>query len=117
MTGWLYQMIADKRTSGYWSHEQYQATVCEGKYTTYDVRKLRSKSGKKIQPGDILVLFYAWSGDSKGGIYGWGKVAQYNEERSTIKFRPMRPSDYLKMHPILDDEIKEITKIIRLGYF
>lgn len=116
MTWWLYQMsVKDLRYN--FSHAQYRADVCQGKVTKdWEVGTIRPK-GLKPQKGDMVVLFYAWIGDPEGGICGWGEVTGYDEEGKTIDFEPKKPSDHLKMKPMLDDTVKDITKRIRLGYF
>ena len=112
MAYWLYQMTANKRALTNWSHKEYRATVCEREDTHYNVGTLRSKGGK-IQPGDVIVLFYAPGGnpkDTDAGVCGWGVILAYAPK--TIVFRPIRPSDYLKTKPIWDDTVKEIINEI-----
>ncbi len=114
MTWWLYQMSIYSKKG--WSHDDYEKNVCEGYTTELTVLTIRPK-GLKPQKGDMIVSFFAWAGDPKGGICGWGEVAGYDEEGGTIDFEPKEPSDHLKMKPMLDDRVKDITKRIRLGFF
>jgi len=99
-----------------WPHEEYEAEVREGIPTKRSAWTVRPK-GLKPQKGDMAVLFFAWSGDPKGGICGWAEVLAYDEEGGTIDFEPKEPSDHLKMKPILNDVVKDITKRIRRNMF
>lgn len=110
MTYWLYQMSINSPNG--WSHDDYQKAVCERNVTTRGVWRIQPKD-LKPQKGDMIVLFFAWSGDPKGGICGWGEVMGYDEDEKNIDILPIKPSDYLKMNPILNAKVKDITKRIR----
>ncbi len=114
MTWWLYQMSVNSEKG--WSHDEYEKEVREGYTTKRSVWTIRPK-GLKPQKGDMIVLFFAWTGDPKGGICGWGEVTGYDEEGGTIDIKPKEPSDRLKREPMLDDTVKDITKRIRGGFF
>lgn len=108
MAVWLYQMSAD----GY-SPEEYRETVWEGEVTRWPAGNVRTSSRIKISPGDILIFAFAKTGTREPGLYGWGVVLKYKEEAGNIYFRPSRPSDYLKMNPIWDNEVSNMLDKIR----
>ena len=55
-----------------------------------------------------MVLFYT-GGDP--GIYGWAVILRYEDKE--VYFRPTPPSDYLKMKPLWNNEVKNIIDQIR----
>ncbi len=115
MVCWLYQMSVNSEKG--WSHSEYEKEVREGIPTTGRYAGKVVSEHRKPQKGDMAVLFFAWSGDHKGGICGWAEVLGYDEEQGTIDFEPKEPSDHLKVNPILNDTVKDITKKIRRGFF
>lgn len=116
MAYWLYQMSIHSENG--WSHDEYEKEVREGTSTEgMYALKVRSPSGIKPQKGDMAILFFAWSGDPKGGICGWAEVLQYDEAEETIDLKPREPTDRLKVKPILNETVKDITKRIRRGFF
>lgn len=108
MACWLYQMNAKL-----YSHERYRTEVWEGNLVTnWGIGESKRKP-KEVLPGDIVILFFAKTGASNPGIFGWGIVTLFDKE--VIDFRPASPSDYLKMNPLWDDEISDIIDKIRGG--
>jgi hypothetical protein len=106
MTCWLYQMDAKL-----WPQERYRAEVWEANIITiWKVGKI-TPTGGIPHPGDIVVLFYVEANTADPGIYGWGIVSWC--DGIEINFRPTSPSDYLKMNPAWNDEIKDIISQIR----
>lgn len=105
MAYWLYQM-----SSNIWEPEQYRIEVWEGEHTNWQInRKVPKKSSP--EPGDIMLLFYAPSGETDPGIYGWVVVTRFDGEE--VRFRPSSPSDYMKMNPVWDEDIKDLINEIR----
>jgi hypothetical protein len=64
-------------------------------------------------PGDRIVFFYAPSGGDEPGFYGWAIVLDTYEDERGIYFRPVVPSDHLKMDPWWDDKAKAAADEIR----
>jgi hypothetical protein len=74
----------------------------------------RKISRRHPEPGDTVVFFYAKTGGDDPGFYGWAVVLEWVEEAaSQLRFRPVAPSDRLKMHPWWDDEAKRLAAKIR----
>jgi hypothetical protein len=97
----------------YYSHERYRAEVWEGyPVTNWGIGESKRKP-TEVQPGDMVILFFAKAGAREPGIYGWGIITLFDKE--VINFRPAWPSDYLKMSPLWDDEISDIVDEIRGG--
>jgi hypothetical protein len=67
------------------------------------------------KPGDVVVFFYAPSGGSDPGFYGWAVITEWLpvEDRAEMYFRPVAPSDQLKMFPWWDDEARSLADRIR----
>ncbi len=102
MANWLYQMNA-----GIWRPENYRTEIWENNNTTWTIGKI-SPAGSQPKIGDTIVLFYTVR---DRGIYGWAVILRYEEKE--IYFRPATPSDYLKMNPLWDDDVKNIVDEIR----
>ena len=108
MANWLYQMSKD-----YFSHERYRSEVWEGiQVTNWTIGESKHKPSK-VEPGEIVILFFAKTGAEEPGIYGWGIITFFDKE--VINFRPVAPSDYLKMNPLWDTETSNIVDKIRRG--
>ena len=105
MANWLYQM-----SSNYWSSGSYRLEVWEGQYTNWQIHRKVPKT-RSPEAGDIMVLFYAPAGESNPGIYGWAVVIRFDGEE--VRFMPSTPSDYMKMNPVWDDDVKDIIDQIR----
>lgn len=108
MAHWLYQMSTD-----YFPLNRYRTEVWEETtVTNWHIGESTHKP-TDVQPGEIIILFYAKTGTPDPGIYGWGIVTFF--DREAINFRPVSPSDYLKMNPLWDDDISDIVDGIRGG--
>lgn len=108
MSSWLYQLSTDR-----WSPERYRLEIWEGERWNWSVgtKPLKAPLPK---PGDIVAFFYAPSGGTDPGFYGWAIVLEwYGASDSPLYFRPSAPSDRLKMDPWWDDEAKIIADQIR----
>jgi hypothetical protein len=95
MSTWLYQI--DQKS---WSPERYRLEIWEGQDWAWPVGQ---KNPREREPknGDTVVFFYAPTGGDDPGFYGWAVVLEWFELRSIkqLRFRPVAPSDHLKMHP------------------
>ncbi len=73
----------------------------------------RKASTGSPKPGDRVVFFYAPSGGIEPGFYGWALVLDWHEDERGMYFRPVAPSDHLKMHPWWDAAAKEVADEVR----
>ena len=112
-TMWLHQLNQTE-----WDPRKYRLEIWEGERSRWPVRRMSTKP--RPQPGDSVVFFYAEEGGKeRSGIYGWGVVLQWSEakdekkEDHTIHFRPVAPSDQLKIRPWRDDDEQDIVDKIR----
>jgi len=106
MPMWLYQM--DQKQ---WPPTSYRLDIWEDERWTWPVgRKVSAGSPK---PGERVVFFYAPSGGDEPGFYGWAVVLDWHEDERGMYFRPVSPSDHLKMDPWWDNHAKEIADEIR----
>lgn len=62
-----------------------------------------------------MVFFYAPSGGQDPGFYGWAIIMEWLELESTVelRFRPVSPSDHLKMHPWWNESASRLADAIR----
>jgi hypothetical protein len=95
MSTWLYQIDQES-----WSPERYRLEIWEGQDWAWPVGK-KNPGDKEPQNGDTVVFFYAPTGGHDPGFYGWAVVLEWFELRNIkeLRFRPVAPSDHLKMHP------------------
>ena len=108
MAYWLYQMSTE-----YFSHGRYRTEVWEGTpVTNWGIGESKRKP-TEVLLGDIVILFFARSGAHEPGIYGWGIITLFDKE--VINFRPASPSDYLKMNPLREEEVRDTVDEIRGG--
>jgi len=104
---WLYQM-----SQGQWSPNSYRMDIWEGERWTWPVGKKTSTSSPEA--GDRVVFFYARAGGKEPGFYGWAVVlGWHDEDERGMYFRPVSPSDHLKMHPWWNTEASEIADRVR----
>ena len=108
MTTWLYQ-ISPKE----WSPERYRFELWEGERWAWPVRT-KSSGGELPEAGDVVAFFDSPSGGNDPGFYGWAVVLEWFPGSSTpLAFRPVAPSDYLKMHPWWDNKARMLADAIR----
>lgn len=94
MSVWLYQINQRK-----WKPERYRLEIWEGQDWAWPVGQKLTR-GRTPQAGDTVVFFYAPSGGTDAGFYGWAVVLEWFEASSApLRFRPVAPSDCLKMDP------------------
>jgi hypothetical protein len=93
---WFYQLSED-----YWPPTSYRIDIWENERWSWPVGN-KISAGATPQPGDTIVFFYS-KGCSEPGFYGWAVVLSWeegtNNEKDRLYFRPVSPSDRLKMHP------------------
>ena len=108
MSAWLYQMSLEQ-----WPPSSYRLDVWENERWSWPVGKVQSKG--RPAPGDRLFFFYAPSGGTEPGFYGWAIVLEWpaGDDDTRVRFRPASPSDHLKMCPWWDDEVKSIVNRVR----
>jgi len=112
MATWLYQINQQQ-----WSPERYRVEIWEGERWYWPVGRI-TRGGQHAgdpQPGDTVVFFYAPSGGPDWGFYGWAIVLEWldREGEKGMYFRPVSPSDQLKMHPWRDKEAGALADEIR----
>lgn len=110
MSTWLYQM-----NQKYWNPQRYRIEIWEGQTWQWDV-------GKKITQdhvptaGDIVMFFYAKSGGTEAGFYGWAVILEWltlDDQSNHMTFRPVAPSDHLKMDPWWNVKAEKLADKIR----
>jgi len=109
MAMWLYQM-----NQGQWSPNKYRLDIWEGERWVWPVGK--KLSTESPTPGDRVVFFYAPAGGTERGFYGWAIILDWREDEEgerRMYFRPVAPSDHLKMHPWWDETAKGIADRVR----
>jgi len=106
MAMWLYQM--DQRQ---WPPNSYRIDIWENERWSWPIGR-RATSDRPVR-GDRIVFFYAPSGGAEPGFYGWAIVLDMHDDDRGMYFRPVTPSDYLKMHPWWDATAKALADKVR----
>lgn len=106
MTMWLYQMDQSQ-----WPPNSYRLDIWENERWSWPVG--RKASAASPAPGDRVVFFYAPKGGEAPGFYGWAIVLDWHQDGRGMYFRPVSPSDHLKMHPWWDADAKDIADAVR----
>src|SRR5687767_2565404 len=106
MAMWLYQI-----NQAQWPPTSYRVDIWENERWSWPVGRKASSTSPK--PGDRVVFFYARSGGTEPGFFGWAVVLSWHEDERGMYFRPVSPSDHLKMHPWWDEAAKEIADAVR----
>ena len=109
MAMWLYQL-----TQAEWSVSNYRVDIWEGERWRWDVKKVVG-TDKKPVAGDMICFYYAKAECPAPGFYAWAVILQWVEDGDVrrVYFRPVAPSDQLKMRPWWDDEARRIADAIR----
>jgi hypothetical protein len=100
MATWLHQL-----TQRRWSPSKYRLDIWEGECTDWDDigEVTGSPSHPEPQPGDTVLLVYAPYKCESPGFYGWAVVLKWTasptKKKKRLYFRPVAPSDQLKMRP------------------
>lgn len=118
MRMWLYQLNQTK-----WPPELFRRDIWEGEPWHFRCGQIRGEAAPKL--GDVVVFFYAQTGGSDPGIYGWAVIDRIEKvERDgdggrdledRLYFIPSAPTNHLKMDPWWNGEAKGITDEIRGG--
>lgn len=109
MGTWFYQINAQN-----WPPERYRAEIWEGERWYWPVGSIM-QGRPAPQVGDTVVFFYARTGCQDPGFYGWAVIVEWldREGEKGMYFRPVRPSDWLKMDPWWDEEASRLGDEIR----
>lgn len=91
----------------YWTETQYRLQVWEEAAVVWPAGKIRAVH--RPQPGDRMFCWYAKTGSTAPGLCGWGVVLNYEEPINQISWRPVFPSDLLKMVPLINTGL--VTRI------
>lgn len=106
MSMWLYQL--NQKT---WSPEVFRYEIWENQRWHWTFGQKRGDATPET--GDTIIFFYSPSAGNDPGIYAWAVLEKCDAESSTLYFIPTAPTNYLKMDPWWDDEVKNITDEIR----
>jgi len=106
MRAWLYQMSASE-----WPPERYREEVWEGQPTRWPAGRIAGDDDPA--EGDMFFAWYAKTRCDDPGLYGWGVVVRGMNEFGELHWMPVFPSDYLKMHPLFDEELDSLVAGIR----
>lgn len=114
MGTWLYQLAENE-----WSINNYRLDIWEGERWRWPVGQIRGSESHPQpgypEPGDVV--FFCYTKTSKEpGFCGWAVVQQWEDEGGDKKrfyFRPVAPSDQLKMHPWGDGEAFDLVARVR----
>jgi len=110
MSMWLYQMHQKL-----WEPQRYRVEIWERERWSWAVGRKVGATEELPRPGDTVVFFYAPGGGHDPGFYGWAVITEWlpQDEQDEMYFRPVAPSDHLKMHPWWDAEAKDLADQIR----
>lgn len=108
MSTWLYQLNPTT-----WPPETFRYEIWERERWHWGYGNKRGADEPKT--GDTLVFYYARSGGTDPGIYGWAVVERCDVDSHTLYFIPVAPTDRLKMHPWWDHEMKALSDEVRGG--
>jgi len=98
----------------YWPPERFRIEIWENERWSWAPRKL--SGGGEPQPGDSMAFFYAKAGGIDPGFYGWAVVLEYHkahDDRKKLYFRPVTPTNHLKMYPWWNREAQDIANEVR----
>ena len=115
MAMWFYQFNPD-----IWPPTRFRLDVWENERWRWQVGKGRiTPADGKPEPGEIVVFFYT-GGGPVGGFYGWAVILRWDDKIEDagdpwMHFRPVAPSDRLKMCPWNDARAMDLAKQVRGG--
>lgn len=107
MSTWMYQINPQN-----WSPQRYRLEIWEGEKWAWEVGHKNMK-GHTPEPGDVVVFFNTAAGGKDAGFMGWAVILEWFENGTEMYFRPVAPSDQLKMHPWSDQQAITIANEIR----
>jgi hypothetical protein len=105
MTMWLYQMSQTQ-----WPPNSYRLDIWENERWRWPTG---TRVPKGLEPGDRVAFFYARKGGPEPGFYGWAVVLDLHDDGRGMYFRPVAPSDHLKMDPWWDERAAAIADEVR----
>ena len=109
MSYWFYQINQE-----YWEPERFRIEIWENERWAWNVGTMRG-SGEPA-PGDSVVFFYAKAHGADPGFYGWAVVLEFHtahDDSKKLYFRPVAPTNHLKMHPWWNDEAQDVANEVR----
>jgi hypothetical protein len=108
MSTWMYQIDQQQRPP-----ERYRLEVWDGERWNWPVgRKMPADETPK--PGDIVAFFNSTTRAADPGFYGWAVILEwYQVVPVNMYFRPVAPSDALKMNPWNSGEALALADDIR----
>jgi len=109
MSTWFYQ-VSQKE----WPPQRYRLEIWEGERWAWSVSR-KVTGGRTPEAGDTVAFFQAPSGGNDPGFYGWGVILEWFRDGEKMYFRPVAPSDHLKMDPWWDKEAQALADGIRGG--
>lgn len=108
MSTWFYQ-ISPKE----WSPARYRIEIWEGEKWAWSVGSIAGR-GNVPKAGDTVIFFCSPASGKDPGFYGWAIVIEwYQDSTAPLYFRPVAPSDHLKMHPWWDAKASDLANRIR----
>lgn len=109
MSYWFYQINPQQ-----WEPERFRIEIWENEPWSWTVGKAKL-GGEEPESGDSVAFFYTRQGDDPG-FFGWAVVLGWHKGHDgsrTLYFRPVTPTNHLKMHPWWDDEAKDLADKVR----
>ena len=103
MTMWLYQVNPE-----FWSVEDYRYDSWEGEVNEWMHGNINGD--EYPQRGDTLLVWFDKGAAEEPGLHGWGVVMDLDLLEKSILFRPVFPSDLMKMAPMTEKKIFEIIE-------
>src|SRR4051794_26438942 len=106
---WLYQL-----TQAEWPINSYRLDIWEGERWRWGVKRVVGTEKTPV-PGDTICFYYARADCPAPGFCGWAVVLQWVEEGDArrVYFRPVAPSDQLKMRPWGNEEARKVADAVR----
>lgn len=110
MSYWFYQLNQQR-----WEPERFRIEVWENERWSWTVGRAVF-GGEEPIAGDSVAFFYAPAGGNDPGFFGWAVVLEWHrdhDDNRTIYFRPVSPTNHLKMHPWWNEEARAIADEVR----
>jgi len=107
---WFYQLNQQR-----WPPERFRIEVWENERWSWTVGRAVLE-GEEPKPGDSVAFFYAKAKGSDPGFFGWAIILEWYRDHDGnrhISFRPVAPTNYLKMYPWWNDEAQRLSGEIR----
>lgn len=104
---WLFQLSHDVYTQ-----EAYRQEIWEGGLTGLWAQN-KVRGDERPAAGDRIVCWCAKTVSPDPGLVGWGVIMQADE--LDLRWRPLFPTDLLKMAPLFDADLVACVDRIRRG--